>query len=86
MEIEIVRKSIRNFLNNKPRNTVEISSWLSQMNISLNLDLAKFLEADEFIVRIGEVRNSGVIDPSYSLSEWATMDWTDYHGRKSEIN
>jgi len=86
MEIEIVRKSIRNFLNNKPRNTVEISSWLSQMNISLNLDLAKFLEADEFIVRIGEVRNSGVIDPSYSLSEWVTMDWTDHHGRKSEIN
>jgi hypothetical protein len=78
MEIEIVRKSIRNFLNNKPRNTAAISSWLSQMNISLNLDLAKFLEADEFIVRIGEVRNSGVIDPSYSLSE--------HHGRKSEIN
>ncbi|MFQ3321920.1 MAG: hypothetical protein ACI9O1_001022 [Candidatus Thalassarchaeaceae archaeon] len=56
------------------------------MNISLNLDLAKFLEADDFIVRIGEVRNSGVIDPSHSLSEWATMDWTDHHGRKSEIN
>ena len=86
MEIEIVRKSIRNFLNNKPRKTAEISSWLSQMNISLNLDLAKFLEADDFIVRIGEVRNSGVIDPSHSLSEWATMDWTDHHGRKSEIN
>ena len=67
MEIEIVRKSIRNFLNNKPRNTAAISSWLSQMNISLNLDLAKFLEADEFIVRIGEVRNSGVIDPSIQI-------------------
>ncbi len=79
---ENIRSSIRKFLVNKPRNTAEISFWLSKMNIATNLNIAEFLESDKSIVRIGEIRSSGVFDPSKALSEWATKEWASHHGRQ----
>jgi hypothetical protein len=81
LEEENIRNSIRKFLIKKPRNTAEISFWLSKINKLSNIDLAEFLESDTGIVRIGEIRNSGVIYPSNSLSEWATKEWAEDHRR-----
>jgi len=65
----------------KPRNTAEISSWLSKNNDVSNYDVADILESDDSIVRIGVVRKSGMIDKKLPLSEWATKEWVRYHER-----
>ena len=81
MNIDNVRISIKKYLTKKPRNTAEISSWLSKNNAVSNYDVADILESDDSIVRIGVVRKSGMIDKKLPLSEWATKEWVRYHER-----
>ena len=81
MNVNNVRISIKKYLTKKPRNTAEISSWLSKNNDVSNYDVADILESDDSIVRIGVVRKSGMIDKKLPLSEWATKEWVRYHER-----
>tara|TARA_B110000914_G_scaffold169977_1_gene150617 strand:- start:320 stop:595 length:276 start_codon:yes stop_codon:yes gene_type:complete len=81
-----IRASIKKYLSKKPRNTAEISSFLSKNNNLTNLDVAGILGSDNSIVRIGIIRNSGVIDSAMPLSEWATKDWVNHHGRSMVNN
>ena len=81
MDMNNIRTSIKKYLTKKPRNTAEITSWLSSKNISSNHGIVEILESDASIIRIGVVRKSGMIDKKLPLSEWATEDWVQYHER-----
>ena len=80
---ENIRKLIRKFVSEKPRNTAEIVSWLgAQKEIQQsNTDISGLLESDETIIRIGTMRRSGIAGREYPLSEWATDEWVAHHER-----
>ena len=80
---ENIRKLIRKFVSEKPRNTAEIVSWLgAQKEIQqTNTDISGLLESDETIIRIGTMRRSGIAGREYPLSEWATDEWVAHHER-----
>ena len=82
---ENIRKLIRKFVSEKPRNTAEIVSWLgAQKEIQqTNTDISGLLESDETIIRIGTMRRSGIAGREYPLSEWATDEWVAHHERGS---
>ena len=83
MDTEKIRNLVKKHLSEKPRNTVEIKHWLSE-NIDLNdnYDLAVILESDPSIIRIGRVRESGLLGKGSPLSEWATDKWVLHHERE----
>tara|TARA_Y100001980_G_scaffold45095_1_gene24972 strand:- start:128 stop:397 length:270 start_codon:yes stop_codon:yes gene_type:complete len=80
---ENIRKLIRTFVSQKPRNTAEIVSWLeAHKDIkSPKTDISGLLESDNSIVRIGTMRRSGITGREYPLSEWATDEWVAHHER-----
>ncbi len=85
MMSENIRKLIRKFVSEKPRNTAEIVSWLgAQKEIQqTNTDISGLLESDETIIRIGTMRRSGIAGREHHLSEWATDEWVAHHERGS---
>ena len=80
---ENIRKMIRTFVSQKPRNTAEIVSWLEDQNDfkSSKADISGLLESDDSIIRIGTMRRSGITGREYPLSEWATEEWVAHHER-----
>jgi len=79
-----LRLIIRKYLADKPRNTAEISAWLSSMdNPSNSSEIAAVMESDATLVRIGTVHKSGMAGNSPPLSEWATAEWVRHHERNS---
>ena len=84
MERDELRIIIRKYLAEKPRNTAEISAWLSsQENPSKSSEITAIMESDTTLVRIGTVHKSGMAGNSPPLSEWATEEWVRYHERDS---
>jgi|TARA_B100001094_G_scaffold318226_1_gene361537 hypothetical protein len=83
MRSDNIRKMIRKFVSQKPRNTAEIVSWLETHEEfhSSKSDISGLLESDNSIVRIGTIRRSGISGREYPLSEWATEDWVAHHER-----
>lgn len=83
MDSRNLRDLIRNYISERPRNTIEISAWLaSQMDPnSCPEDVTNILEADESIVRIGTVRKSGMRLTDLPISEWASSSWVRHHER-----
>ena len=78
-----LRKLIRKYLSERPRNTIEISVWLANQMGSANRssDITRILESDEHITRIGTVRKSGMIRSESPVSEWASNSWVEHHER-----
>ena len=81
MTSDNVRKMIRKFVSQRPRNTAEIANWLEKKSEFANMqtDISGVLESDSSIVRIG---TSG---REYPLSEWATEEWVAHHERAKPI-
>ena len=86
-----LRKLIRKYLSERPRNTIEISAWLANQMDSANnhSDITRILESDDHITRIGTVRKSGMRRTESPVSEWASNSWVEHHerneaGRKKE--
>ena len=79
-----LREIIRNYLSEKPRNTIEISAWIANQIDYANSpsEITKILESDERITRIGTLRKSGMVGPDVPVSEWATNSWVQHHQRK----
>ena len=84
MDSQNLRELIRNYLSERPRNTIEISTWLSSQIDPTNspVDITSILEADDQIVRIGTVRKSGMRRSESPVSEWASNTWVKHHERK----
>ena len=79
-----LRRIIRKYLADKPRNTAEISAWInSQEKTSNSSEIAAIMESDVTLVRIGTVHRSGMTGNSPPLSEWATEEWVRHHERNS---
>ena len=78
-----LRKLIRKYLSERPRNTIEISAWLANQMDSANnhSDITRILESDDHITRIGTVRKSGMRRSESPVSEWASNSWVEYHER-----
>ena len=78
-----LRKLIRKYLSERPRNTIEISAWLANQMDSANShsDITRILESDDHITRIGTVRKSGMIRSESPVSEWASNSWVEHHER-----
>jgi len=78
-----LRKLIRKYLSERPRNTIEISAWLANQMDSANnhSDITRILESDDHITRIGTVRKSGMRRTESPVSEWASNSWVEYHER-----
>ena len=74
---------IRKYLSEKPRNTIEISSWIESLDEMKDgpSDLTGLLESDDSIVMIGTVRKSGVRSNDALISEWANLTWVEHHER-----
>ena len=87
MTSDTVRKMIRKFISQKPRNTAEIANWLEGKSDFANMhnDISRVLESDSSIVRIGTIRRSGISGREYPLSEWATEEWVAHHERARPI-
>ncbi len=83
MDSQNLRELIRNYLSERPRNTIEISTWLSRRIDPQNrpADITNILESDEQIMRIGTVRKSGMRRSDSPVSEWASSDWVKHHER-----
>jgi len=83
MDSQKLRQMIRKYLSEKPRNTIEISSWIeSQAEMKDGpSDLTRLLESDDSIVMIGTVRKSGVRSNDALISEWANLTWVEHHER-----
>ncbi|MFL2956167.1 MAG: hypothetical protein CND29_01450 [Marine Group II euryarchaeote MED-G36] len=82
-----LRELIRNYLSERPRNTIEISAWLSSQ-IEVNShpsEITSILESDNEIVRIGTVRKSGMQLTDLPVSEWASESWVKHHER-NQVN
>ena len=79
-----LRKLIRKYLSERPRNTIEISAWLANQMDSANShsDITRILESDDHITRIGTVRKSGMRRAESPVSEWASNGWVEHHERK----
>ena len=79
-----LREIIRNYLSEKPRNTIEISAWIANQIDYANSpsEITKILESDERITRIGTLRKSGMVGSDVTVSEWATNSWVQHHQRK----
>ena len=58
MTSDNVRKMIRKFVSQRPRNTAEIANWLEERSEFANMqtDISGVLESDSSIVRIGTIR------------------------------
>lgn len=84
MDSQNLRELIRNYLSERPRNTIEISTWLSRQIDPQNhpADITSILESDDHITRIGTVRKSGMRRSNSPVSEWASSDWVEHHERK----
>ena len=78
-----LRKLIRKYLSERPRNTIEISAWLANQIDSANSpsDITSILESDDQITRIGTVRKSGMRRAESPVSEWASNSWVKHHER-----
>ncbi len=78
-----LRKLIRKYLSERPRNTIEISAWLANQMDSANnhSDITRILESDDHITRIGTVRKSGMRITESPVSEWASNSWVEHHER-----
>ena len=78
-----LRKLIRKYLSERPRNTIEISAWLANQMDSANnhSDITRILESDDQITRIGTVRKSGMRRTESPVSEWASNSWVEHHER-----
>ena len=78
-----LRKLIRKYLSERPRNTIEISAWLANQMDSANShsDITRILESDDHITRIGTVRKSGMRRIESPVSEWASNSWVEHHER-----
>ena len=78
-----LRKLIRKYLSERPRNTIEISAWLANQMDSANShsDITRILESDDHITRIGTVRKSGIRRTESPVSEWASNSWVEHHER-----
>ncbi len=84
MDRDELRRIIRKYLADKPRNTAEISAWInSQEKTSNSSEIAAIMESDVTLVRIGTVHRSGMTGNSPPLSEWATEEWVRHHERNS---
>ncbi len=83
MSSQNLRDLIRNYLSERPRNTIEITTWLSSQLEGKNCpdDITSILEADNSIVRIGTVRKSGIRLTDLPVSEWASDSWVKHHER-----
>ena len=83
MDSQNLRKLIRKYLSERPRNTIEISVWLANQMDSANSpsDITRILESDEHITRIGTVRKSGMRRAESPVSEWASNSWVKHHER-----
>ena len=87
MRSDNIRKMIRKFVSERPRNTAEIANWLegrSEFGDTHN-DISGVLESDRSIIRIGTIRRSGIYGREYPLSEWATEEWVAHHEREKPI-
>ena len=78
-----LRKLIRKYLSERPRNTIEISAWLANQMDSANShsDITRILESDDHITRIGTVRKSGMRRTESPVSEWSSNSWVEHHER-----
>jgi len=87
MDARSIRILLRKYLTERPRNTTEISQWINHRNGTnpIDFDLARMLESDASIVRIGRVRKSGMIEHESPLSEWATEEWVAHHERNQSV-
>ena len=87
MTSDNIRKMIRKFVSERPRNTAEIANWLegrSEFGDTRN-DISGVLESDRSIIRIGTIRRSGISGREYPLSEWATEEWVAHHEREKPV-
>ena len=84
MNSQNLRALIRNYLSERPRNTIEISTWLSSQIDPANspADITSILEADDQITRIGTVRKIGISPLESPVSEWASNSCVKHHERK----
>ena len=88
MTSDNIRKMIRKFVSERPRNTAEIANWLegkSEFGDTHN-DISGVLESDRSIIRIGTIRRSGISGREYPLSEWATEELVAHHEREKPVN
>ena len=87
MTSDNIRKMIRKFVSERPRNTAEIANWLegkSEFGDTHN-DISGVLESDRSIIRIGTIRRCGISGREYPLSEWATEEWVAHHEREKPV-
>jgi len=72
-----IREKIRNYLQDKPRNTVEIQEYINSTmrHGTTSQQLGNVLSKDKHTFKLGEIRRSGILGGGYEICEWGTSDW-----------
>ena len=72
-----IRIKIRDYLQDKPRNTVEIQEHINSTmrHGTTSQQLGNVLSKDKHTFKLGEIRRSGILSGGYEICEWGTSDW-----------
>ena len=81
MSTERIIEKIKKFLGDKPRNTAEILEHInsSMRHGTTSQQLGNVLSKDKDIVKIGYIKQTGILSGGYDICEWATRDWVSKH-------
>lgn len=77
MKTRRIRVKIRDYLNERPRNTAEIMEHINSTmrHGTTSQQLGNVLSKDKYTFKLGEVRRSGILSGGYGICEWGTCDW-----------
>ena len=72
-----IRIKIRDYLQDKPRNTVEIQEYINSTmrHGTTSQQLGNVLSKDKHTFKLGEIKRSGILSGGYDICEWGTSDW-----------
>jgi len=72
-----IRKNIKNYLHDKPRNSVEIRDHINSTmrHGTTSQQLGNILSKDKDTFKLGKIIRSGMLSGDYEISEWGTTNW-----------
>ena len=72
-----IRKNIKNYLQDKPRNSVEIRDHINSTmrHGTTSQQLGNILSKDKDTFKLGEIIRSGMLSGGYEICEWGTSNW-----------
>lgn len=72
-----IRKNIKNYLQDKPRNSVEIRDHINSTmrHGTTSQQLGNILSKDKDTFKLRKIVCSGMVSIDYKISEWGTSNW-----------